>query len=148
MVRNRCALAGLLLALAGCAYRPPAPAVIPVEQPVDASADATWSAVVDYFAEQHIPAQTFERASGYVAAQTRVIDGMRYLDGVDCGGKGRTGFLPDLIDFNVRVKPDGAGSTMRVNILYSRVDGRPCHSTGAWEKRLTAAVVRRVAGIR
>lgn len=144
-MRGILVIAGILVM--GCRYVPPTSSPSPEELPTGGSFDATWSAVIDYFAEHKIPVKTLERASGFVVAEYLWNDDTRVLGSADCGRRGNTGFAPDVATFNVRVKPAGREATIRITTDYARADRKRCESTGVWERQIVNRVVRQVAGM-
>jgi hypothetical protein len=120
-------------------YRPPATAYTPSEEPINAGFDASWGAVIDYLANQHISAHALEKASGYVAARTPWAD-FGILGISNSGSAGLTAYLPTASAFNVRIKGEAQRSAIRVNTACTREDGKPCVSVGVCERKLAAMV--------
>lgn len=154
----------LLAALGACSRLVPPASPSPREaREVRAAFEPTWDAVMDVFAQEVIPIDVLEKASGFVAAETAVISDMTPSDSAraramaDCGR--RTGswfanelvFLPSNARYNVLVRSSGPQSTVRVTVRFLRVvwgGGRfitlECSSKGAFEAEFEQQV-RRIA---
>jgi hypothetical protein len=160
--------AGLIV---GCVtYDPPRaspPAPLPAQH-VRASADRTWGAVIDFFADNFIPVKTIDRPSGYIAAE--LIGAGNNAAWADCGTlagplmtpKGGGGpVAPQQALFNVRVRGDSATSTVQIvvrwtavaaaQVVSSGVGSRPsnaegqtvCVTTNVWERNAMSEIARR-----
>lgn len=140
-------------------YIDPAPRAAVLPAAVAASYDRTWEATVGWFAEQNIPIQTIEKASGIIVAdvnirylpnRTPVLDKKGKVDRMaqsapvyaDCGHPDIPNayhFDPSSMIYNIRVLGDASKSTVQVNARYA-TEGYPgmpyvalCASTGKWE---------------
>ena len=133
---------GFALALAGCTS--PAPAAVPQVAPVSASFGRTWAATVEVLAERAINIKTIDRSSGYVAAEATQVP----TDTLKRYTTNYGGFMASLITlddpattrYNILVKGDSSGSTVRVTMLTSIDVGSgetaKCSSNGTFEQAL------------
>jgi hypothetical protein len=158
-------LAGLALcALAGC-YKNIPPVLAP-ERPVlevAASFDATWTAVIDLFAEQHIGIQLLDKPSGLIVAVPFEVPPDSAVLWASCGGFKR-GIEPEVIflvthaEYNIRVRARAPGSTIRVTAKWitrnpegaDRPKEAVCETTNVWESEFEAlvrAAAQRVPGL-
>jgi hypothetical protein len=156
---------GLLAASACVQYTPPAPASPRAVTEVPASFGKTWDAVIDVFAEENIPIQTMERASGFIAAAHRLsVPAAKEYEATghpfaDCGKENDRFVMPQSGTYNVVVRGDSARSTVRVTATYT---GAPisadttgpiasrwaCSSRGEWEAAFESDVRARATGER
>ncbi len=141
-------------ALAGC-YKTIPPVLAP-ERPlleIAASFDATWDAVIDLFAEQHIGIQLLDKPSGLIVAVPFEVPPDSAARWASCGGFKR-GIEPEVIflathaEYNVRVRPRTPWSTIRVTARWTTRNpddsGRPkettCETTNVWESEFESLV--------
>ena len=140
--------------LAGC-YKTIPPVLAP-ERPVlevAASFDATWDAVIDLFAEQHIGIQLLDKPSGLIVAVPFEVPPDSAVRWASCGGFKR-GIEPEVIflathaEYNIRVRAPAPGSTIRVTARWTTRNpddsGRPkeavCETTNEWESGFESRV--------
>jgi hypothetical protein len=110
---------------------------------VAAGAGETWDAVVDLFAARNIPIRTIERASGLVSAEELSLDG-EGSEWADCGRLNGSPVYPNRAIYNVLVRGDSAGSSVKATVrwVYLNSDRRAveCSTTHAWEEAFEAEV--------
>ncbi|HET9041010.1 MAG TPA: hypothetical protein VFN40_12610 [Gemmatimonadales bacterium] len=108
-----------------------------------AGAGETWDAVVDLFAARNIPIRTIERASGLVAAEELSLGG-EGSEWADCGRLNGSPLYPNRAIYNVLVRGDSAGSSVKATVrwVYLNSDRRAveCSTTHAWEEAFEAEV--------
>jgi hypothetical protein len=140
--------------MAGC-YKNIPPVLAPERQilEVAASFDATWNAVIDLFAEQHIGIQLLDKPSGLIVAVPFEVPPDSAVRWASCGGFKR-GIEPEVIflathaEYNIRVRARAPGSTIRVRAKWitrnSEDSGRPkeavCETTNGWEAEFEGRV--------
>ncbi len=129
-MKHRIVLA-VVLGLLGCvSYVPPqAKTAEPLPAAsVRASFDRTWTAVIDFFADNAIPVKTIDRASGYIAAER--IGAGNNAKWADCGKvtgallserEGGGPVAPQQAVFNVRVRGDSVASTVQVVVRWTAI---------------------------
>jgi len=104
----------------------PAEPTTPIARTASSGAgfDATWSAVVDVFADHNWAITTIDKASGIIATDwmNAGADGERFAD---CGSAPMLHEDPIEARFNVRVKGDAADATMTVNVSFRRTRSLP-----------------------
>jgi hypothetical protein len=116
----------------------------------DASYDKTWEALIDLFAERQWPIVTIAKDSGIITTDwlklTKEDDSY-----ADCG---RGAPLADdfglAVRFNVRLKSDGASSTVTVNAGFRRARSSgtvDCYSTGAVEALIHGEIAKRTKAV-
>lgn len=146
---------GVVFFAAGCAATPPAPPSPRVGTPVSASFDKTWSAVIDVFAARNIPIKNMDKSSGFIATEEMSVPGSNARTQnplADCGKTGiGTYWQPTNANYNVRVKPEGSGSSVQITVFWKSVLGSPaptvnCTSTGKWESDAEAEIKARAEG--
>lgn len=128
---------------------PPTPAPERAPVPIKASFDATWNAVVEVFAAEHIPIQTLDKPSGLIVVTPDTVDSKSADRWASCGAI-KHGIEPAMVihatdvDYNIVVRAAGAGSTIRFNVRWTshneadpnRPDYVLCTTTNAWEIEL------------
>ena len=147
MRRARLILAVLLSA---CTVTPPTSAPAPAEKVVRAPVDVVWPQVVAFFANNSIPIQTIEKASGLIVSQPLELSPSQRAAWIDCGrfGEKQMTVLSATVAFNVFVRPEGDSTAIRVNTALSHTSAEAgiqtipasCVSNGHFESQLLAAV--------
>jgi hypothetical protein len=142
-------------------YRSPLPQAERPVTVVAASFEKTWNAVIDVFARENTPIQTLEKASGFIVAERAVIPYFRpdefafALSLADCGAvlysyeRNWRDFAPTSAKYNIVVRPQGDGSTVRVTAKFisapssatlPAIPARECSSKGVYETETEAAI--------
>ncbi len=108
--------------------------------------DATWSAVIDVFADHGWSISNMEKASGLITTDWMSL-GSEEMKAVDCGSEGVSSIMATQVRFNVRVKGDDQASSVSVNAKFRqerRFDKTTsiidCASTGLVEAGIQRAV--------
>lgn len=121
----------------------------------EASFDATWEAVIDFFASNNIPIQTVERDSGIVYAERQYAgpNSDVFAANADCDN-GIGNVQTSSARFNVFVRRQGEGQTqVTVNTTYGQTiiafmsyvpSAVPCRSTGRLETLILDDIERSV----
>jgi len=165
-IRSGATILWACLLVAGCVTKfiDPTPKPVLPPTPMAANFDRAWDAAVGWFAERNIPIQTIEKASGIIVADVNI----RYLPNrvdvldkngkrqswkqsapvyADCGGPSSGWqFDPTSMIYNIRVKGDGAASSVQVNARYvtegnaNHAHFAACSSTGKWEDEIQAYI--------
>jgi hypothetical protein len=141
-----------LLAIAGCGSNyfaaTPAPErpVVQVAVPFDKS----WDAVIDVFAKRALPIATIDRSSGLIVASPLSVTQKNADLWASCGYISVSGtrypFHASRGEFNVLVRPDPKGSTIRVTARWVYVPPRPsdpvygCETKNVWEQQLETSI--------
>ncbi len=142
-------LLALPLVLSGCyTYQPPEPASPRDATPVSATAGQTWDAVIDLFAARNIPIRTIEKASGLIASDELAVDPADGPKWGDCGELGNNHYYPNEAVYNVVVRGDSAGASVRTTVRWTHRTGgddpdRDCATTYVWEEGLETEVKSR-----
>jgi hypothetical protein len=142
-------LLALALVSSGCyTYQAPEPASSRDATVVNATVGQTWDAVIDLFAARNIPVRTIEKASGLIASDPLEVDPTRAPQWADCGELGNDHFYPNEAVYNVLVRGDTAGSSVRATVRWTHRSGggeadRDCATTHVWEEGLEAEVKTR-----
>lgn len=152
--RIAAALIAVSLVACGPSWYPPEPAPERGPTAVAAPFDATWNAVIDVFATRSIPIATIEKASGLIVAVPLPV-GAEGAGWADCG-RSRFGKQldpkPSRGEFNVVVRNEPAGSTVRVTMRWASISDhrqpvvRSCETTGVWERDLESQVKAKAEG--
>ena len=149
VMRVMCVL-GCALAAAASATAPQARKVTTTAN-VQASADATWDALIDLFAEHNWAITNVERSSGLITTDWMSLgsDGPTVAD---CGGSGLSSEDGTSVRFNVRVKEQEAGAVVTVGAGFRQsrsYDGKQwtvdCVSKGTIERLIHREVASRSA---
>jgi hypothetical protein len=141
------AILALFALLVGCvAPTPPPPAPIRDAAVVATDFQHTWDAAIDHFAEGNIPIATIERASGILATSRLSVGRELARQFSDCGKNewGAARYATSVV-YNVLVRGDSSGSTVRVTASWSTPD-MECSTTGAWEAATEEAIQARAEG--
>ena len=117
---------------------------------INASYDATWSAVIDLFTEHNWTIQTIDKSSGFITTDwLNLGDDAAHF--ADCGNAPLATTAITAVRFNVRVKPSAGGTDVVVNDSFrqGRAFGNnsavvECTSTGALETRIHGEIDSRV----
>jgi len=145
----------VLVAAACNSYNPPTSVAPKTVLPVAASFDRTWEATIDVMAEQNLPIQSLEKASGLIATAPLTVSRDRGREWADCGSLRvwNTKYAPRAAVFNVLVRGDSVESRVQINIRFvTEVEYKStgtrgsadCISSGVFEKELAAAIRARV----
>jgi hypothetical protein len=115
---------------------------------VHATVAQTWDAVIDLFAARNIPVRTIEKASGLIASDELAVDPADGPKWADCGELGNNRYYPNEAVYNVVVRGDSAGSSVRTTVRWTHRTGgdgpdRDCATTYAWEEGLESEVKTR-----
>lgn len=144
---------GVVVALAASASAPKQHDVQSTTK-VRASFDATWTSVIDVFADRNWPTQALERDSGLVSTDWLAMTDAQAEQYSDCGGSGLASVHGHQGRFNVRVKEVDGSTSVSVNTLYREMrsfDGRQwfadCTSKGKWEAELTEIIEQRATSM-
>jgi hypothetical protein len=133
-------------AAAACAgYQPPPPATPRDGTDVRASFARTWDSVIDEFADRNIPIATIERASGLIATEQLSV-GSEARGEADCGRLNGRRLLPTHAIYNVLVRGDSSGSTVKATMRWTRVTNEgaeTCATLQRWEAALEDRVKQR-----
>jgi len=138
-----------LILLLACIYllscaTAPKPRQIMNSFPIEESYDSTWSALIETFAELHLPIQNMEKDSGLIITDWIEFTGQSNEDYCDCGGLGINIEVNRLGKFNVFIKKITKDSCqVTVNCQYKQtirfgdtVGERKCISTGNLEREI------------
>jgi hypothetical protein len=86
--------------------------------PIRASFGRTWDAAVEYFAQKNEAIRVMERASGFIATEKLSLRDDYDDTYVDCGTEGQLRLEPTHVMYNVLVRGDSGGSTLRVTARW------------------------------
>lgn len=139
----------VLLLLTGCVQLVPPQAAVPrAATMVTAKKEKVWDAVIEVFAEMNIAIRTIDRASGFLAAEPSAVDFRAGPSLADCGSVIGRHIPPDRAAYNVLVRDDGQGATVKVTVAFNQ-GGTPmdptqinCTSRGVWESAFEEKVKR------
>jgi hypothetical protein len=136
----------------------PAPRQITNSFPVNAPFEATWTAVIESFAEMNLPIMNMEKASGLITTDWISFGGnnqwVRYCD---CGKLGLNEERARRGKFNVFVKKaDDASCEMKINAVFEVVVAsalarnapesiKTCVSTGNFEAEICKNIMEKIA---
>lgn len=112
---------------------------------VNAPLDRVWIAAVDAFADRNIPISTIDRSSGIIVAAASVrVDTSDAVKLADCGavfnGMDWAPIPPASASYNIRVRPDNAGATVRATVMWKTQLGNECSTLHVWERLVEAAI--------
>ncbi|MEO8224846.1 MAG: hypothetical protein ABI661_08565 [Gammaproteobacteria bacterium] len=117
-------LVAALALVAACArYTPPPPPARRDVTVVDAPLPTTWKAVVAMFAERNVPIRMLDRSTGVIVTEEQRL-GTEAAAWADCGRTGDRRLGPTLARYNALVLGDSVGSTVKLTVSWSRVEGR------------------------
>jgi hypothetical protein len=140
----------LLTGTVAC-YQPPPPVAPRPVVPIAASFDHTWNAVIDIFADNSIPIQSMERASGFIVS--REMSPIPDDSWADCGSGGINTVRLRAASFNVVVRGDSTSSSVRITTRFvgtvqfaDNVRTTECSSNGIWERALEKKVKSKAEG--
>lgn len=119
---------------------------------VSSDFDATWSALVDLFADRNWAILQLSKESGIITTDWHSLGDLADVY-ADCGGSGLSSVHGTQVRFNVRVKSDDARSEVIVNASFRQLrsfdnlsDIVDCASRGAVEALIHEQVRQRLAG--
>ena len=135
-----------------CCASAPAPKQIVSSFSIDKPYDATWSALIEVFAELQLPIQNMEKDSGLILTDWIDFTGQDNTGYCDCGGLGINIEVNRLGKFNVFVKKTGDNSCdIKVNTQYQQtykfgddLYKRNCVSTGKLEAEIYNRIKEKV----
>lgn len=131
----------VLMATAACFSRPPESIGPRSATPVSASFDATWEAVIDYFARTNTPVSQLEKDSGFIVASRERIERDDAREWADCGVTAYREFPhARAVKFNVSVRSRGTGSEVLVSAAWEGGTEHVCETTGVFESEMERAV--------
>jgi hypothetical protein len=152
---GRAAVALLAAALlAGCSMSTPAPAPAVAQVVVGAPLDSVWPRVIAFFANNNVPVQTLEKASGLIASQPLDLSSEQRRAWLACGKALGVTIKPERdgfharTTFNVFVRPIADSTSVRVNMaVHATMDSYTggeseldCQSNGKFEQALLATL--------
>ncbi len=146
----------VLLLASACARPIPPQHVAPAEAMVHAAFEPTWTRAVAFFANNNVPVQTLEKASGLIASQSVDLSDTQRKAWIDCGKMSafQAGILLANLQthttFNVFARPMGDSTAIRVNLSVraermaigstTRMESIECTSNGTFERGLMATL--------
>ncbi|MEO8703929.1 MAG: hypothetical protein ABI867_28020 [Kofleriaceae bacterium] len=148
VIRVGVVAASVLVAIASSGRQPSTHAVKSTTT-FPSSYDATWTALIDVFAERGWQIATLEKTSGLITTNWMELKDEAKLY-ADCGSPPLASVPRIQIRFNVRLKEAAGGASVSVNSFFRRFDSNTdtdppidCESTGAVEKLVHADISRR-----
>lgn len=143
----------VLVGVVAAAASATAPSTHNVKRSTDVSLDfeATWTAVIDLFADRGWAIDNLDKHSGLITTDWMHLGDDKDVY-ADCGGAGISSVHGTQIRFNVRVKPAGDSTELTVNTKFRQLrsfDGVAseveCASRGAVEAMVHEQVASRTA---
>jgi hypothetical protein len=137
---------GLTAGIFGIACAPPPSPPLPQPVVLSTPVSDVWDIVIQYFAENHAPIRTIDRASGLIVtdlmpvADSNANTWARCPSGIVVHGQATSG------SFSVLVHGDSTRTTVGVTATWSDAQfATSCTTKGAWEAMFFEAVQSRAA---